>query len=143
MVQRPRRAPYWLLVKNERIGMEVLTTRLSDGQRALLVFSLGEEAEMFLSSRDSRGGSKDDWRVRETMAGELLSILRTILRGIKRVMLDPIPVNSSLNASEMPGVSRKDFMGHLENANGPDDVVGIPVVRVPYFSAGASLRDVP
>lgn len=103
-----------MLVKNGRTGVEVLTTGLSGDQLTLPVFSFREEAEMFLCLRSSQGG----WQVRETAAGELLSMFYTVLGGIRYVTLDPIPENSCLGASGLLSITRKDFMGRLEMANG-------------------------
>jgi hypothetical protein len=116
----PKRTSYWLLVKNRGAGIEVLTTRLSDGWQTLPVFSFREEAEMFLCL----GGSQEGWQVRETTPGELLSTLHTLLRGVRRVTLDPIPTNSSLNASRLLTVTRKDFMARLVRANGRRETAG-------------------
>ena len=112
-VQTPKRTPYWLLAKNECTGVEVLITGLSNGRQALPVFSFKEEAEMFLCLKNSR----DDWRVRETTPGELLSMLYTILKSIKYITLDPIPMNSAPDTSVLLSVARKDFIGRLERTN--------------------------
>lgn len=113
-----KRVSYWLLVRNERNGIEILTTRLSDGRQALPAFSFEEEAEMLLCLR----GSPDGWRVRKTAAGELLSMLYTVLRGIGCVTLDPIPESSRLDATGLLSISRKDFMDRLESTNGRGEV---------------------
>ena len=116
----PKRTSYWLLVKNRGTGIEVRTTGLSGGWQTLPVFSFREEAEVFLCL----SGSQEGWRVRETTPGELLSMLHTLLRGVRCVTLDPIPTNSSLNTSRLLTVSRKEFMARLERANSRREAAG-------------------
>lgn len=117
----PKRTSYWLLVKDKCNDTDIFTNGLLDGQRALAVFSFVEEAEMFLCLR----GSADGWRVRETTAGELLSLFYTKLRGITHVTLDPIPENSFLNASGLLSTTREYFMERLESVSaGGDDIRG-------------------
>lgn len=120
VVQMPKRTSYWLLVRGEGSGMEILTTRLSDGRRTLPAFSFEEEAEMFLCL----GGVRDGWRVRRTAAGELLSTFYTFLRGIECVTLDPIPENVGVDTSGLLSISREDFMDRLGSANGRGEVPG-------------------
>jgi hypothetical protein len=70
----PRQRPvlsYWLIAKNENGRIEVLTALLADGEEALPIFSYEQEAELFLNSREAGSG----WRVRESTAGELISVL--------------------------------------------------------------------
>jgi hypothetical protein len=93
--QASRRAPgrqpgsaYWLVARNENGRLEVLTTGLAGGEEALPVFSHEEEAEMFL--RLGRVGL-DGWQARESTAGELISVLYGPCKGVKRVVLDPLP----------------------------------------------------
>ena len=63
--------PFWLIVRHDVGRMEVLTTGLPSGEEALPVFSFEDEARMFLEL----GAFDGDWRVRDTGAGELISIL--------------------------------------------------------------------
>ena len=51
------------------------------------VFSFEDEARMFLEL----GAFDRDWRVKETGAGELISILYCLCAGVRRVALDPLP----------------------------------------------------
>ena len=77
--------------------MEVLTVDCG-GDEALPVFSHEEEAELFLSL----GGVGDGWRVRESAAGEIVSLLFGPCAGVGSVALDPSP----LMAPEMLGLVR-------------------------------------
>jgi hypothetical protein len=86
----PGRRPawkWWLLVKNGKLRAEVLVVDRSGG-RALPVFSGEGEAEMFLWLA---GTCMGDWRLRETSAGELVSILYGPCADVRSVALDPSP----------------------------------------------------
>jgi len=86
----PGRRPvlaYWLITKNQNGGMKVFTTLLAGGGEALPVFSYEQEAELFLGSLEAGSG----WRVRESTAGELISVLYGPCARVKRVALDPLP----------------------------------------------------
>ena len=85
-MNKPAR-PLWIIVKNDTGHMEVLRIRLSTGGKALPIFSGEDEAWVFLEL----GKFSDDWRVRETAAGELISILYCLCAGVDRVVLDPLP----------------------------------------------------
>ena len=79
-------------------------------QECLPVFSFGEEAEMFLELRDL----ENDWEVRKTGLGELLSMLFSSLSGIQRVSLDPLPdISDDRTLSDLVSISRKSFMDRL------------------------------
>jgi hypothetical protein len=75
---------YWLVTKHEngRIGLFTID---SDGEESLPVFSSEEEAETFLSLWVSGTG----WWVRETTAGELISLLYGLCSSVRNVALDP------------------------------------------------------
>ena len=88
----PRRTlgppPYWLIAKSENDPIEVLILD-RDGKEMLPVFSHEEEAEMFLRLLRKVG---EDWRVRESRAGELVSVLYgSSCADVKEVALDPLP----------------------------------------------------
>jgi hypothetical protein len=78
---------WWLLAKSKNFGVEALLADCGNEQ-ALPVFSGEGEAEMFVWLR---GAFEDDWRVRETSAGDLVSILYGPCAGVGRVALDPSP----------------------------------------------------
>ncbi len=95
--------------------MEVLTLELADGERAVPVFSFGEEAELFLglgAAEDAETGNR--WLVRETASGELASLLLGPLLGAGRVALDPLP--GRLGGEAFLGLvsaDREDFLARL------------------------------
>lgn len=111
IVQARKRGTYWLLVRDEFNGPEILSTGLSYGRQALAVFSFEEEAEMFLRLR----GRVDGWQARGTTAGEMLSLFHTVLKETTCVTLDPVPENSFLNASGILSITREHFIERLES----------------------------
>ena len=85
----PRSAPapaYWLITKMVNGRMEVLTLHC---KQTLPVFSHKEEAQMFL--RFSRDVVEEGWRVTESGAGELVSVLYGLCGEVEEVALDPLP----------------------------------------------------
>ena len=103
----PRR--FWLIANVEAGQLSVLTTGLATGERALPVFSFGDEARMFLDLGASRGS----WRVRETTAGELVSVLLGPCAGVGRVLLDPMPGVDGMVSADLVGMGRKPFVEFL------------------------------
>ncbi len=65
-----RQMQFWLIARDGVGRLELRTTELTDGSRALSAFSFEEEARLFLT-RGTCGG----WRVRMTGIEELVSIL--------------------------------------------------------------------
>jgi hypothetical protein len=107
--QTPRRCPsstFWLVVMREERQRKVLTVSCS-GEQALPVFSGDGEAEMFVWLA---GAFEDGWRVRETSAGELVSILYGPCAGVGRVALDPSPEMVGIHAVSLVSVTRERFL---------------------------------
>ena len=110
----PARRPasrWWLLVKDGGSGVKVLVVDHGD-ERTLPVFSGEGEAEMFVWLG---GAFEDGWRVRESSAGELISILYGPCAGVGSVALDPSPGMGA----EMLGlisVSREEVVGRIVGA---------------------------
>ncbi len=89
-VQHCRRpAVFWLIAKKGAGQEEVLTLDLDgeESEKTLPVFCFEEEANMFLSL----GSPGAEWQLRETAAGELISILLSPYTDIEFVSLDPLP----------------------------------------------------
>ena len=102
---------YWLIVRHENGEMEALTIDFGDGGEALPVFSFEEEAEMFLGL----GGFGGGWQVRESVVGELTSVLfgPSCVR-VGRVALDPLPmVVAGTTANLLVSLDREQFIGCL------------------------------
>ena len=68
---RAPRRPFWLIANQGNDRMRVFTLCCDDVGKVLPIFSFEEEAEMFLRLGKTEGG----WRARETMIGELVSLL--------------------------------------------------------------------
>jgi hypothetical protein len=110
--QTPRRclsSTFWLVVRHEERQMEVRMVACS-GEQALPVFSGDGEAEMFVWLG---GAFEDGWRVRETSAGELVSILYGPCAGVGRVALDPSPEMIGINAVSLVSVTRERFLSWI------------------------------
>ena len=110
--QTPRRCPsstFWLVVMHEERKVKVLMVSCS-GEQALPVFSGDGEAEMFVWLE---GAFEDGWRVRETSAGELVSILYGPCAGVGRVALDPSPEMVGINAVGLVIVTRERFLSWI------------------------------
>ena len=82
---------FWLIVRRENSRTEVLTIDPDGdgGKETLPVFSFEEEAKMFLRFEMSGNPS---WRVRESTVGELALVLLGPYASVKKVALDPLPV---------------------------------------------------
>ena len=79
------------------------------GEQALPIFSGEGEAEMFVWLK---GAFEDGWRVRETSAGELVSILYGPCVGVGRVALDPSP-EMVAETIRLVSVSRERFVSWI------------------------------
>lgn len=104
MVRKAYSRPFWVIAKYRTGGMEVLRTTLTSGEEALAVFSFEDEAGMFLAL----GALRDSWRVRETTAGELTSVL--FGAGVDRVVLDPLPGPFARALMDLASMGREAFM---------------------------------
>ena len=108
---RPRgrhpRWTWWLLVKSGRCRMEVLTLN-GAGECTLPAFSGKGEAEMFLLL--GKEAFEQRWHVRETSAGELVSLLSGPYACVRNVALDPSPEIAEAGTIWLVSVSRKKFL---------------------------------
>ena len=108
---RPPGAAYWLITKTANVRVEVLTVDCGTGE-TLPVFSHAEEAEMFLSLGQAGG----EWRVTESRAGGLISVLYGPCACVKEVALDPLPAMVARRTVGLITLPRDRFMDHLANA---------------------------
>lgn len=103
--------PYWLIVRHDGSQMEFLTVNsagnLHDGGKVLPIFGSGEEAGLFLKVRAPGSG----WRLRQTGAGELVSVLLGPRNDVGHVAIDPAPEESHDGAADLVG--REGFMDLL------------------------------
>jgi hypothetical protein len=100
-----------MLAKDDDLGAEVLLADC-DGEQALPIFSDEGEAEMFVWLE---GAFEDGWRVRETSAGELVSILYGPCAGVGRVALDPSP-GMTAETIRLVSLSRERFVSWVVNS---------------------------
>ena len=108
----PRQRPvlsYWLIAKNENGRIEVLTALLAGGGEALPIFSYEQEAELFLAFQATGSG----WQLKESTAGELVSVLCGPCAGAKEVSLDPLPEMVAEGKLGLVNLSRKRFVNLL------------------------------
>lgn len=89
--------------------MKVLTVDLFAHGEALAVFSFEEEARMYLRLRTGGPG----WRVRQTSAGELVSVLYGPCADAKRVVLDPVSESSGEALAGLLSMDRDGFLQTL------------------------------
>jgi hypothetical protein len=111
------RTTRWMVARDGGKGrLEPLCVR-AGLSKVLPVFSFEEEAEMFLHL----GGYADSgWRVRESSAGELVSVLCGPCADVEGVALDPLPEMLEDGTIELVEVGRRRFVEHLleRGANG-------------------------
>lgn len=96
---------WWVLAKANKFGAEALIADCG-GEQALLVFSSEDEAEMFVWLG---GADEHDRRIRETSAGELVSILYGPCAGVRMVALDPSP-GMTAETVRLVSLSRERFV---------------------------------
>jgi hypothetical protein len=120
---RLRRNPYWLIAKRRRGRLEVLTTGLPDGRRMLPVFSFEEEAALFLHQ-----GTQGSWQLRQTQAGELLSLLCSLCSKVELVAFDPIPGVETALINGLVSLERERFVDILLRKADPRRSPGSPAL---------------
>ena len=98
---------YWLITKDENGRSEVLVISFASTEEALPVFSHEEEAELFLRLWEVEG---EGWQVRESTAGEIISVLYEPSVGVKRVALDPLPEMVAERTLGLVSLSRERFL---------------------------------
>jgi hypothetical protein len=108
-VRRTRRgasgSTYWTIEKQGNSRMVMLTIDRG-GRKALPVFTYKEEAELFLGLGTLGAG----WRIRESGAGELVSVLCGYCKDVEVVALDPLPEVAAVKMIGCVSLSRERFM---------------------------------
>jgi hypothetical protein len=99
---------WYLIARREGNRLEVLTLAGQPHRDILPVFATAGAAWDFLR----RGGAGGDWRVRESTAGELVSILVGHLPHVDRIILDPV-FGVSAGDAEPQSSSKKEFVSAL------------------------------
>jgi hypothetical protein len=125
-----RRLRYWMIA-NRRFGKIEALTEDPDGRgEGLPVFRFRDEAEMFLWLRGLGGG----WEIRETTAGELVSLLYGPCADVGRVIFDPQPRIGAGGSVEPESVDRKKFVRTVMGARS----FGVFLGPVPAAAATAT-----
>ncbi len=115
---------HWLITKHITSRMDVFTTHLCGDRKALAVFSFEEEAQMFLDL--CLAVSQDEWRVRQTSVGELVSVLYGPCSDTKKVVLDPVPEIRREKITELLSMNRKDYLRFLLGEEVPSNLHLVP-----------------
>ena len=109
--------PLWIITCYHNSGMEVLTIDPGgDDGGSLPVFSFQEEAQTFLGlSEDDQEEEGRRWRIRETTAGELVSVLLAPCADVRQVALDPLPLTLGMGRlmASLCSVAREGFVEEL------------------------------
>jgi hypothetical protein len=107
------RRPLWIITCYRNNRMEVLTVDPDGDGGSLPVFSFKEEAKTFLglSENDQEEGRR--WRIRETTAGELVSVLLAPCSDVRHVALDPLPLPLSRMMCSFCTIARERFVENL------------------------------
>ncbi len=70
--------------------------------------------------------SQDEWRVRQTSVGELVSVLYGPCSDTKKVVLDPVPEVGREEITELLSMNRKDFLRFLLGEEVPSKLHFVP-----------------
>jgi hypothetical protein len=111
--------PLWIITCYRNNRTEVLTIDPDGDGGSLPVFSFKEEAQTFLGlSENDREGRR--WRSRETIAGELVSVLMAPCAGVRQVALDPLPLTLGMGRlmASLCSVARERFVEELLGSRG-------------------------
>jgi hypothetical protein len=95
----------FLIARQDAEGADVLVLRFPDGQTALPVFSLEEEAGMFLWLEALDEG----WQVEEFSVGELAALLCGPCANVERVAPNPFAATDPAGGL-LATVDREDFL---------------------------------
>ena len=125
---------YWLIAKNESGRIGVLTLYRC-GEEVLPVFGHEEEAEMFLQLGCLVG---DGWGVRESSAGELVSVLYGPCAEVKEVALDPLPEMVAGSTLGLVSLPRERFIEQSLRWSTPSRLAGDPRTLQSRLGSGSS-----
>jgi hypothetical protein len=101
--------PYYVIARYEANGLELLQVPLGSGEETLPVFSSEVVARDFLLS----SALEQDWYVRESYAGELVSLLLGLCAGVEWVRIDPLPGEQAAEADPAEITHWESFVDYL------------------------------
>ncbi len=98
-----------MITKHENDRTELFTIHPNSVSETLPILSYEEEAEMFLWS----GAPGASWRLRETTAGELDSLLCGSCADVRKVTFHPLPLVGDAGTAGLVSLLREDFVRNL------------------------------
>jgi len=110
---------YWLIVREERNRIEVLTVWLAGSGEALPVFSFEEEARSFCERRGLGSG----WLPRKISTEELALVLFGLCADVERIALDPLPQAGAEMLVALTYMRCEDFLEFLFRENTSHDTL--------------------
>lgn len=99
----------YLIVRNDNNRLNLLTLPTESGE-SLPVFSNKISAHSFLRSN---GFGREGWHVRESTAGELISLLMGHIADVELVTLNPLSADAKYDTATPEIVNKRDFIGSL------------------------------
>ena len=99
------------------VSLRYLIARLENNRLRVLTLAAGETLPVFGTRRAADdflrdGGFGGGWRVRESTAGELISLLMGHLADVESIALDP-RLDLALSGASPKGTSKRDFITAL------------------------------
>jgi hypothetical protein len=101
--------PYYVIARYGASGLELLHIPLESGEETLPVFSSEVAARDFLLSSTK----EQEWYVRESYAGELVSLLVGLYADIEWVLIDPLPGEQAAERNPANISYWESFVGYL------------------------------
>lgn len=101
--------PHYMIARYGAKGLELLRIPLESGEETLPVFSSEVAARDFLLSSDLGQG----WYVRESYAGELVSLLLGLCADVGWVLVDPVSGEQAAERNPADIAHSESFVGSL------------------------------
>jgi hypothetical protein len=104
--------PYYVIARYGTKGLELLHIPLESGEETLPVFSSEVAArDLLIASALGQG-----WYVRESYAGELVSLLLGLCAGVEWVLVDPVLGEQAAEGNPAEIAHWENFVGYLLGA---------------------------
>ena len=101
--------PRYMIARYGVKGLELLHVPLESGEETLPVFSSEVAARDFLLS----SALEQEWYVRESYAGELVSLIVGLCADIEWVLIDPLPGEQAAEGNPAEIAHWESFVGYL------------------------------